>query len=119
MDISTTSILAVYRDHEHFLALYCYGVPVIYNAISYSHELVARYSDEVSRRRMFKSSYYPKLTVGWVVGAFFKTFLPIVNVISMVGRLPWMFELFGRVLSWISEVLDIPLVPKRHVDDEV
>jgi hypothetical protein len=108
----------LYQAHTLALSLYAYAAPAAVNATVFTLRTVKEYRKDLANRAESASNpktwgYTPTLTIGHIVARLLGIVLPIVNVIAMIGNLDKVFEYIGNFFSWIYNILDIPLVPKR------
>lgn len=101
-------------DFTGLMGLSLYWVPFVLCSVSYFLKTHKEYREEL-RARDSSGHYYPKLTVGTIVGRAFCTVVPLINLLALV------FDAGPFLLSSIYKkfdmFLDYPIVkPIRKVD---
>lgn len=93
------------------LSIYTYWIPLAVCLVVYLLRFLELYRTDLEESK--KEYYYPKLTVGYIIGHLFLAIVPIINLFALV------FDCFGSIfgyirsfLLFIDKVFDIPLVPK-------
>lgn len=90
-----------------------YLVPMVLCLVYAVVSAIVGYVADVKRRDLDsqKSRYFPKVTVGCIVGDLLVSMIPLINLGFLV------FEITPKTLkglfSYLARVMDTPLVPKR------
>lgn len=89
------------------LAFLLYWTPLAVCAVTYTVRIIEQYKKDLADREADNQSYYPELTIGFIVGHIFLSITPCINLGAAV------FDCMGAIFKRLKQILDIPLVPKR------
>lgn len=106
-------ILRITTDRN--IITYCYVLPLIVSVVFHCIDYVKMYRNEKAEYEkaiQLNTNFYPSLTIGNIVGGFFLSAIPVVNILYCTfGVFP---DLIGGVFSRIGKTLNIHLVPSHH-----
>lgn len=91
------------------LAIWLYWVPLLVCLIGYLSDCVSDYKSDYERHTT--DFYYPKLTVGKILGRLIVSFVPGVNI--AIALFSHFFILISKFFHYLGKVFDIPLIPAR------
>lgn len=87
-----------------------YWVPLLFCAFGYTVRTATNYMKDKEARDA-EGFYYPTDRIGDLIGRVFVTLCPIANLwAAMFDVAP---SVFSKLFTWIGNVFDAPLVPKR------
>jgi hypothetical protein len=92
------------------LALFTYWIPLAVCSTVYFFRIIKLYKRDL--KMCDTSSYYPKLTIGVIVGYIFASLMPVINILAMV------FDCLGSIFKFIGCTFDTPLVRKRFIEED-
>ncbi|GAB3744980.1 hypothetical protein [Lysobacter olei] len=99
-----------------WLALALYWMPLALCAYGYLVRSISMYRADLAdraeaARKPTVGFYYPKITIGTLVGYAFVSVVPVANLFAAIFDVAP--KLFAQLFDWCGRVLDIPLVPKK------
>lgn len=96
-------------DFTSALAIFLYWIPALICLSVYSVRAVRYYKDDLTK--CTDDYYRPNLTVGRLVWWILCSITPGANLFALV------FDCASSIMGFLVDVLDIPLVPKRKLQD--
>lgn len=106
--LETMFNIAVAWFHTPY-ALFFYWLPVMICLIGYFFDSVKDYN--VDKEECTREHYYPKLTIGKILGRIIASFLPLINLILAIFR--YAFQFMDDIAGFLMKVFNQPLVPKK------
>lgn len=99
-----------------WLAIGLYWVPLSFCVYGYTARTIKRYVSDKKERETPGAFYYPRETVGCLIGRALVTILPIANLWAALFDLAP--KIFSEFFTLIGKIFDQPLVPdtKYHYD---
>ena len=92
---------------------FLYWIPVALCLLGLAGDIIRGYTRDIKSRQDSKW-YTPTLTVGRIVGWAILSFLPVVNIFRAA------FTYLPAIVAWVVDkldtVLNIPLVPKKDIE---
>lgn len=98
------------------LGLLLYWLPLVWCLLGYTQRTANDVSRDVVERDLKPKFYYPRITVGTVVGRLLVSVVPVANLVALVCDLGP--KALMRTIDWFGRVLDFPLVPVRKSSAE-
>lgn len=99
------------------LGIALYWVPLVFCVVFYTARTASGYmADKVQREQAIKARasgktgiYYPRETIGRILGRALVSVVPVANLWAALFDLSP--KVFSRLFRWLGEVFDQPLVP--------
>ena len=96
---------------NNVIAIYTYWIPLVVCLVVYLFRFLELYRTDLEESK--KEYYYPKLTVGYILGHIFLAIAPIINLFALVfDCLGSIFGYLRSLFFFLEKIFDIPLVPK-------
>lgn len=106
--------MTYYLDLTSFWGYLLYWLPLVVCTVGYTFRSMVNHDKDVEARAAYvmgeKNAYHPRETIGHLVGRFFATIIPGLNLWCAVMDVSP--KMFVRFFDWIGNTFSQPLVPE-------